>query len=84
MSKTTPGRDAGELPDVGETPLKDPVLAATLAWLIPGLGHWYQGRRSKALLFFVCILGTFVFGLYLGEGRVVYASMRPGMCVCTT
>ncbi|HEY2839074.1 MAG TPA: DUF6677 family protein [Pirellulales bacterium] len=78
MSKTTPGRDAGAPSATEETPLKDPVLAATLAWLIPGLGHWYQGRRSKALLFFVCILGTFVFGLYLGEGRVVYASMRPG------
>jgi hypothetical protein len=28
------------------------------------------------VLFFVWILGTFVFGLYLGEGRVVYASLR--------
>lgn len=78
MSKTTTGRETGKAPASDETPLKDPVLAATLAWLVPGLGHWYQGRRSKALLFFVCILGTFVFGLYLGEGRVVYASMRPG------
>ena len=43
----------------------------------PGAGHWYQGRRSKGVLFFVCILGTFLYGLYLGEGRVVYASMRP-------
>jgi hypothetical protein len=56
-----------------EIDLKDPVLAALLAWLIPGLGHWYQGRRHKAVLFFVCILGTFIYGLYLGEGRVVYA-----------
>ena len=60
-----------------EIDLKDPVLAALLAWLIPGLGHWYQGRRHKAVLFFVCILGTFIYGLYLGEGRVVYASWRP-------
>ncbi|MEX2120719.1 MAG: DUF6677 family protein [Pirellulales bacterium] len=60
-----------------EVELKDPVMAVALAWLIPGLGHWYQGRRSKALLFFVCIMGTFIYGLYLGEGRVVYASWRP-------
>ncbi|HUY36788.1 MAG TPA: DUF6677 family protein [Pirellulales bacterium] len=60
-----------------EIDLKDPVLAALLAWLVPGLGHWYQGRRHKAVLFFVCILGTFMYGLYLGEGRVVYASWRP-------
>jgi hypothetical protein len=60
-----------------EIDLKDPTLAAVLAWLIPGLGHWYQGRRHKAVLFFVCIMGTFSYGLYLGEGRVVYASWRP-------
>lgn len=59
-----------------EIDLKDPALAAFLAWLLPGLGHWYQGRRHKAILFFVCILGTFIYGLYLGEGRVVYASWR--------
>ncbi len=29
------------------------------------------------MLFFVCIMGTFVYGLYLGDGRVVYASWRP-------
>lgn len=59
-----------------EIDLKDPALAAVLAWLVPGLGHWYQGRRHKAILFFVCIMGTFGYGLYLGEGRVVYASWR--------
>ena len=60
--------------------LKDPILAAFLAWLIPGLGHAYQGRWAKAVLFFVCIMGTFAYGLYLGSdrevgwGRVVYAA----------
>ncbi len=72
--------------------LKDPILAALLAWLIPGLGHFYQGRRAKAALYFVCILGLFVFGLCLGSsnqpnvdgpgkigyGRGVYFSWRPG------
>jgi hypothetical protein len=67
---------AAPSPEKIEIDLKDPFLAAFLAWLIPGAGHWYQGRRHKAVLFFVWILGTFVFGLYLGEGRVVYASLR--------
>ncbi|HLA84342.1 MAG TPA: DUF6677 family protein [Thermoguttaceae bacterium] len=64
-------------------PLKDPALAALLAWLIPGLGHAYQGRWAKAVLFFVCIMGTFVYGLYLGSdravgwGRVVYVMWQP-------
>jgi hypothetical protein len=58
--------------------LKDPVLAGILACVLPGLGHWYQGRRAKAILFFVCIMGLFVFGVYrggnskLGYGRAVY------------
>lgn len=56
--------------------LKNQYLAALLTWLVPGLGQWYQGRRSKAVLFCVCILGTFVYGMYLGEGRIVYASWR--------
>ena len=45
-----------------EIKLKDPALAAFLAWLVPGLGHWYQGRRAKAVLFFVCIMGIFGYG----------------------
>jgi len=64
--------------------LKDPILAAFLAWLVPGLGHYYQGRIAKAALFFTCLLGLFFYGLYLGGsselgwGRVVYASWRTG------
>jgi hypothetical protein len=57
-----------------EIDLKDRRLAAFLAWLIPGLGHIYQGRTGKGVLFFVCIVGTFVYGLTIGQGRVVYAS----------
>ncbi len=56
--------------------LKDPVFAAFLAWLVPGAGHLYQGRTAKGLLFMVCILGTFFFGMWLGDGRIVYASWR--------
>ena len=68
----------------GPVQLKEPQVSALLAWLIPGLGHWYQGRKPKAVLFFVCIMGTFLYGLYLGSssdpnigwGRVVYFSWR--------
>ena len=54
--------------------LKDPALAAFLAWLIPGAGHLYQGRTAKGLLFMVCILSTFFFGLFCSSGHAVYAS----------
>ncbi len=54
--------------------LKQPWLAGILAWAIPGLGHMYQGRTGKGILFFICILGTFAYGMYLGGGKVVYAA----------
>ena len=54
--------------------LKDPAIAAVLDWLWPGAGHIYQGRNGKAVLYMVCILGTFFFGFTIGGGRVVYAS----------
>jgi len=54
--------------------LRDPSLAAFLAWMIPGMGHFYQRRYAKGALFSICILGTYFFGLELGEGKVVYAS----------
>jgi hypothetical protein len=57
-----------------EIDLRDPSLAALLAWLIPGAGHLYQRRTGKGVLFMVCILSTYFFGLALGEGKVVYAS----------
>ena len=52
--------------------LKNPWLAAFLAFLLPGLGHLYQGRWFKGILFAICILGTFYCGVSLGEGRTVY------------
>ncbi len=76
----------GQSPSAGSeltVPLRDPLVAGILAWLVPGLGHWYQGRRFKAALYAACILGTFIYGLYLGGssevgwGRVVYFSFRP-------
>jgi len=53
-------------------PLKDPFVAGLLAWLVPGLGHIYQGRVAKGVFFFVCLMSAFVYGMYLGEWKVVY------------
>ena len=50
------------------------VLAVVLAWAVPGLGHWYLGKRGKAVIFFICIIGLFIVGLGLGGWRVVTAS----------
>jgi hypothetical protein len=45
---------------------------------VPGLGHLYQGRVFKGRLFMGAILGTFLAGMWLGGGKVVYASWKPG------
>src|SRR5215203_3658854 len=73
MAKTVTETIAAD-DSVVEIDLKDPRLAAFLAWLVPGLGHIYQGRTGKGVLFFVCIVGTFFYGMYIGGERVVYAS----------
>jgi hypothetical protein len=51
--------------------LKDPWLAAMLAWLIPGAGHFYQGRIFKGSIYSVCILGLFLSGLAMADWSAV-------------
>jgi len=59
-------------------------MAGFLAWLLPGLGHYYQRRYSKAIIFFLCIVPTFIVGCALasssetGIARNVYWSWRQG------
>jgi hypothetical protein len=57
-----------------EVNLRRPEVAAFWAWFWPGAGHLYQRRYAKSLLFMVCILSTYFYGLGLGRGHVVYAS----------
>ena len=52
--------------------LKNPRTAAVLAWLVPGLGHIYQGRIGKGILYAVCILSLYALGFMLGDGKIVY------------
>ncbi|MBL8792566.1 MAG: hypothetical protein JNM56_01545 [Planctomycetia bacterium] len=47
-------------------------FAALLSYLVPGLGQIYQGRFGKGLMFMVCLLGMFFFGMYLGQWKNVY------------
>ncbi len=54
--------------------LHNRYLAAVLAWLIPGAGHFYQRRYAKSSIFFLSIISSFVLGMFVGGGRCVYAS----------
>src|SRR3954471_23448471 len=53
-------------------PLRNPFKAAFLAWLFPGLGHFYQGRTGKGWLYAISILTLYFLGFAMGEGKIVY------------
>lgn len=64
-------------PDDGSAiDLRNPALAAFLGWLVPGLGHVYQGRRLKGWLFMATIMTTFLVGWWIGGGHVVFAQWK--------
>jgi hypothetical protein len=60
---TTPPQEASG-PDSGLA-----LAAAALAWVMPGGGHLWLGRRQKGLVFLVVIPAMFLCGLWL-EGRL--------------
>lgn len=45
------------------------AIMCVAAWLIPGAGHFWLGRRQKAIVFFLALAVMFVLGLQL-EGRI--------------
>lgn len=53
-------------------PRKYDPFAALLSYLVPGLGQIYQGRVSKGLMFAVCLLSLFFYGMWLGNFKNVY------------
>ena len=55
--------------------MRSPWLAMALAWIVPGLGHFYLGRRRTALAFGAIVLVTFLAGMSF-EGRLY--SVEPG------
>lgn len=47
-------------------------MACALAWAVPGAGHYFLGKRGKALVFFLVVVTTFLLGL-AQQGRVYLA-----------
>lgn len=54
-------------------PLKNPYLAVLLGLLVPGGGQLYQGRTFKGVLYAVCIIVTFTYGMFLSDWTALYA-----------
>ena len=49
--------------------LRNRWLAAFFAWLFPGLGHFYQGRTVKGMIYFLSLAPLIVIGLWMGSYR---------------
>lgn len=45
------------------------ITAMVLAFLVPGAGHFFLGKRGRAAAFFVIILALFLIGLSI-DGRL--------------
>ncbi len=44
------------------------LIPCFLAWLVPGAGHLYLGKRGRAAIFFLVVVAMFVLGL-VSDGR---------------
>lgn len=60
-----------------------PVVAVALAWVFPGLGHYYLGRRRAAALFAIIVTAAFVLGLSF-EGRLYTVESGQPLTILAT
>lgn len=54
------------------------AIAAFLAWVLPGLGHWYLGHKQRAIIFFVTTTVTFWAGVAIGGVRTTITPSENG------
>jgi hypothetical protein len=50
------------------SPQLHPTVPVAATWLFPGLGHWLQGRRRRAVIVAFLLLGLFLVGSWLAAG----------------
>lgn len=61
-----PTREAQAAPEErAAAPVGNPWVAAVVAWLVPGAGHWYLGRRGRGLAFLGLVAASLALGLAL-------------------
>ncbi len=67
-------------PEPGE---RRPIVAAAVACIFPGLGHFYLGRRRTAILFALIVTCCFVLGLSF-EGRLYTVESGQPLTILAT
>jgi hypothetical protein len=60
-----------------------PAVAALLAWIFPGLGHAYLGRRPTAIAYAVIVTATFLLGISF-EGRLYTIDRSQPLSILAT
>jgi hypothetical protein len=64
-------------------PARNPLVAMLLAWLVPGLGHFYLGRRRTAFGFAAIVILTFLAGLSF-QGRLYSVESGQPLTILAT
>lgn len=54
---------------------KKALVACSLTWIIPGLGHLFLGRKRRAIIFFVIVHLSFILG-FASDGRFFLVDKR--------
>jgi TM2 domain-containing membrane protein YozV len=44
------------------------ITSMFLAWVVPGAGHFYLGRRGRAVAFFAIVVSLFLIGISIDGG----------------
>lgn len=57
------------------------AIAALLAWVAPGLGHWWIGEKPRAVIFFVVTCVTFWGGVAVGGVRATVNPQENGLWI---
>jgi hypothetical protein len=83
LSAAPPPEAPRRSPAAEPAPRGNPLVAAALAWLFPGLGHWYLGKRRLAIAFAVIVTATFLAGLSF-EGRLYTVEQGQPLTILAT
>jgi hypothetical protein len=58
-------------------PAATAYLICAAAWLLPGLGHLWLGRRQKGITFLIALTLMFAFGLWLDGALFPFQLAEP-------
>ncbi len=54
-----------------------PIVACALAWLVPGLGHFYLGKKGRAAVFFFVVAATLAVGIGSDGAAALIEERQP-------